>query len=190
MSDMTGGRGTGGYVMTDMGGTPAIGGQSSGGRSTGGYIMSDMTGGRGTGGYVMTDMGGTPTVGGQATIASASNETVRAVDPPPSPVGVVEHWQDTRPQYLTRSDDLPLFDPPQVSLASRATGNAVEVTVCGGYPSMTLRWESEGKVQGAGRDVVWYPASPDDALRLAARGPGGVVFTLLRARDLPGLSIG
>jgi hypothetical protein len=114
----------------------------------------------------------------------AMGSPVRAVDPPPPPPGVVDHWRDTAPRGLTRSEDLPLFDPPKITLASRVIGEAVHVTVGQGEPSMSIRWECEGKLEGEGREVVWYPSSADDALRLAARTRGGLVFTLLRARTV------
>jgi hypothetical protein len=212
----SGGRGTGGYILVDTGGSPAIGGRASGGlpsggRGTGGYILTDFTGGvpsggrasggttdfggsppiggRATGGWGTggtTDFGGSPPIGGQtANGGLAMGSSVRAVDPPPPPpAGVVEHWRDTTPRGLTRSEDLPLFDPPRITLASHMIGEAIHVTVGEGEPNMSIRWECEGKLVGEGREVVWYPASADDALRLAARTRGGLVFTLLRARDV------
>jgi hypothetical protein len=172
----SGGRGSGGYILTDYGGAPPIGGQASGGIPSGGG---------GTGGYILVDYGGAPPIGGRASGGLAMGSSVRAVDPPPPPpAGVVEQWRDTTPRGLTRSEDLPLFDPPKITLVSRMIGEAVHVTVSEGEPSMSIRWECEGKLVGEGREVVWHPASANDALRLAARTRGGLVFTSLRARDV------
>ena len=60
----------------------------------------------------------------------------------------------------------------------------MRVTVTGGEPGMTLRWESQGSVAGVGPEVLWPPASEEDALTLAVRGRGGLAFASLRARDL------
>jgi hypothetical protein len=60
----------------------------------------------------------------------------------------------------------------------------VEVSLRSPDRNLSLRWQSDGKVVGKGRQVVWHPQSSDDALRVAARGEHGVVFALLRARDV------
>jgi len=81
---------------------------------------------------------------------------------------------------------LPLWDPPGILLQSRADGDAVRVRMCGGEKNMSLRWESNGQVEGEGREVTWRPASHDDQLRVAVRTRGGVAVTALRARHVQG----
>jgi len=171
----TGGRATGGYIMSDMGGAPTLGGKAStGGATTGGLSSSAMLEPNSSSGFER----------------SATNP----VDPPPPPIppgvlararlGVVEHWHDSGPKRLTRSEDLPLSDPPDIKLESKLVGKEIAVTLCGGGPSLSVRWQCEGKVMGKGRHVRWVPASPDDALRVAARSPNGIVFAMLRAKEL------
>jgi hypothetical protein len=60
----------------------------------------------------------------------------------------------------------------------------VRVRLCGEEQNMSLRWESNGEVEGEGREVTWRPASRDDQLRVAVRTPGGVAVTSLRARHV------
>jgi hypothetical protein len=208
----TGGRATGGYNTFDTGGAPVIGGQSSGGSATGG-IQGDggvtvggysPSGGRATGGMVdsLPSSGGrstggyspvadcVPTAAGTDLPSSAGGDTPPVVDPAPpdraSPRReMAEQWRDTTPRHVTRSRDLPLFDPPVVKLESRVEGDSVEVTVRSDEPNLSVRWECEGVVEGEGCKVSWQPASSDDALCVAVRGPGGIAVASLRARDLP-----
>jgi radical SAM superfamily enzyme YgiQ (UPF0313 family) len=215
---MSAGRtGTGGYVVDAAPGTGGqnTAGRASG---SGGYLADPVvpTGGMGTGGSI--GIGGfvvdcAPAPAGKGTggfltdpVASAAGtETgIRAdsglsvVDPAPSDQtapdastrrGLVEHWHETTPRRLVRSEDLPLFDPPFVRLESEPAQGSVRVAVAGGEPGMTLRWQAEGTISDAissdSREVFWQPASADDALTVAVRGAGGISFATLRARDLP-----
>jgi hypothetical protein len=130
------------------------------------------------------------TASATATPGSATGERPPVVDPAPpdraSPGReLAGQWRDTAPRHVTRSRDLPLFDPPVVKLEGSVEGDSVEVAIQSDDPDLTLRWESEGSVDGDGRKVCWQPVSSDDALSVAVRGPGGIAVASLRARDLP-----
>jgi hypothetical protein len=185
---MSAGRpGTGGYIISDP--VAPTGGMSTGGRtsSSGGFFGDPVvpTGGMGSGGRSGT--GGFVVDCAPAPMAATSSPSV--VDPAPSGAterrGLVEHWHETTPRRLVRSEDLALFDPPLVRLRSHRAGSSVRVAVAGGEPGMTLRWQAEGTISGEGREVLWQPASAEDALTVAVRGAGGITFATLRARDLP-----
>jgi hypothetical protein len=98
---------------------------------------------------------------------------------------LVDHWHETTPRQLRRSEDLPLYDPPLVELRSEVEGDSVRVRLTSSEANVTLRWQSQGAVTGAGREVVWQPASPEDALTVAVRGAGGLVIASVRASELP-----
>ena len=85
---------------------------------------------------------------------------------------------------VARSMDLPLFDPPRVRLDARVAGDAVEVRLEGAPESASLRWQSEGRVEGEGRSVRWVPESESDQLRVAVRTRGGVAVTSVRANQV------
>ncbi len=110
-------------------------------------------------------------------------------DPPPPdyPMQALppsDHWQDTSPKRSARSPDLPMHDPPQITLRSAVSGERVRVSLCGGPESISIRWQSDGAVEGDGREVLWTPASPDDQLRVAVRTIGGVAIVSLRASEV------
>ncbi|MCA9667786.1 MAG: cobalamin-dependent protein [Myxococcales bacterium] len=93
------------------------------------------------------------------------------------------HWTDSSPKRSTRSQDLPLYDPPSVELQSRCEDDQVFVTVRGLDQPATTRWQATGAIHGEGLDVCWLPASETDLLRVAVRTRGGVAVLELRARD-------
>ena len=183
----TGGLGSGGFIADPL---PASGGATS----TGG---TRATGGLGMGGFIV-DMA--PSVGGQAASAALPadiDDSARAciVDPAPphasanssSHVGaVVENWRNSGPRRLLRSGDLALFDPPTVRVQGKLEAGQVQVQLLSDDGNVSLRWQSEGSVQGEGPCVTWSPASIDDALCVVARGAGGIAVATLRARDVPG----
>jgi len=130
-----------------------------------------------------------PPDGGLNDAGSDADATV--VDPPPADAGlglldeVIDHWRDTAPRRAVRSQDLPLFDPPNVRLSARRDGDAIRVEVQGGPETITTRWQADGVVDGDGREVVWRPSSDEDLLCVAIRSRGGVTTTLLRPGDVP-----
>jgi radical SAM superfamily enzyme YgiQ (UPF0313 family) len=192
---------TGGHFVVSDVAPPTGGVQGNGGSNKGG--QSTSTGGMGTGGGFIVDcvvraggVGADPSNSfAMCTAENAIDGTgVRStVDPAPPNVSsvsmgldnvVVENWRDTSPRHLVRSNDLALFDPPNIVFESKVIGDTVRVVLNGDDPSLSLRWECEGTIEGDGREVTWKPASIDDALCVAARGSGGITVASLRARDL------
>ncbi len=170
------------------------GGADSGGGTAGGHFAGAGAAGRGGNGG---DTAGSSGAGGGG---ASGVSGLGAEDPPPAPGGIeppsaelsvdrrttLEHWADTSPRRAIRTQDLPLWDPPGIRLESRTDGDAVRVRLCGERQNMSLRWESNGDVEGDGREVTWRPASSDDQLRVAVRTRGGVAITALRARQVEG----
>ncbi len=108
-------------------------------------------------------------------------------NPKPSPrLEVIDQWRETSAREVMRTTDLPLFDPPQVRVVGRWRGDTVAVRLEGGAPRITLRWQSDGEIVGAGREIRWTPAGDDDQLQVAVRSAGGVAITSLRAAQIEG----
>jgi len=101
-----------------------------------------------------------------------------------SSLAVVDSWRSTAPRRAQRSCDLPFFAPPEIRLHARRRGEVIEVTLAGGDPEMSIRWESEGLVDGAAREIRWRPAAEDDQLRVGVRTRGGVAVAALRAKHV------
>jgi anaerobic magnesium-protoporphyrin IX monomethyl ester cyclase len=118
------------------------------------------------------------------------------VDPPPPPDGAVgdrrlieapdiDRWRDTAPRHVTRTTDLPLFDPPSVQLAAASDDEqSVEVQLVGVGETVSARWEGDGEIVGKGAVVRWLPASETDQIRVGVRSSGGVAVAALRAKDV------
>jgi radical SAM superfamily enzyme YgiQ (UPF0313 family) len=98
---------------------------------------------------------------------------------------LIDQWRDTTVRGASRSTDMPLHEPPSISLEARREGERVVVRLVGGEEPMSVRWE--GALEGAvdqEREVVWTPSSPSDQLRVAVRTRGGVAITSVRARTV------
>ena len=94
---------------------------------------------------------------------------------------MIDQWRDSSPRRATRSDDLPLFDPPNVRLVAAREGDAFRVRLEGGPDAVGLRWEADGAIAGDGREVTWSPVEDGDRIRVAVRAKGGVAVVSLRA---------
>ena len=109
-------------------------------------------------------------------------------DPLPSPkrekLVVIDQWRDTSVRGARRSVDLPLHQPPSISLDARREGDRVRVRLVGGEGAMSIRWEGAEGPSDQEREVIWKPSSPFDQLRVAVRTEGGVAITSVRARML------
>ena len=109
-------------------------------------------------------------------------------DPPPPDYPMQsmpsDQWQDTSPKRSVRTQDLPLYEPPQISLRSVREGDRVRVKLEGGPESISLRWQSEGQVEGDDREVLWTPAHAEDQLRVAVRSKGGASVVSVRAGEV------
>jgi hypothetical protein len=96
----------------------------------------------------------------------------------------IDRFHDTSPRRAVRTNDLPLFHPPQVKIQAVREGAQVVATLRGHGPGMSTRWQSDGEIDGDGSHVLWTPLSGDDQLRVAVRSTGGVAVVSIRAADL------
>ncbi len=166
-SSGTGGTGgTGAIYDPAPGGMGGVNDMAPGGMGgTGGVGGAGGAGGQGGGG----EGGGGSGIGGVA-------------DPPPGPMGmgpayaqdslaalgaasegrgpVVDRWRDTAAMRVRRTRDLPLYDPPRLSLEATRQGDEIVVCLVGEVGPATTRWEAEGSTVAAGRRCVWYPPQP------------------------------
>jgi len=76
-------------------------------------------------------------------------------------------WRDVSPTLELRSDDLPLYRPLNIRLNATRQREGIEVRIVGAPRSITVRWQSEGRVIGHGRSVVWHPATDADQISAA-----------------------
>ncbi len=88
-------------------------------------------------------------------------------------------WRDTSPAYAARTADLPMFAPPKPQLVARRQGKSLYVELLGVDEPASTRWESEGQINGLGRNVRWTPKNEKDRLRAAVRTRGGVAVISL-----------
>jgi hypothetical protein len=193
----TGGRGLGG--VNGDGGVAAIAGR---------IASADSTSGTRLAGFV-----GDPAIGGDrrsfgvdlvTKTAAVANTTI--VDPPPPPrppssatgdqtmcaasLSPTEHWRDTRPTRLTKSRDLPLWDPPEVTLRGRIEAGKVAVALCTSDAFISTRWKGKGLVESGPSGAVWQPTARDDQIAVCVRSEGGLAFATLRAADIEGYDEG
>jgi hypothetical protein len=101
----------------------------------------------------------------------------------PLEADLVDHWRDTSPSHLVRSTDLPLHDPPDLTLEARQAGDAIRVIVRGATADTALYWDGPGRREIRGHELYWHPTSSRDRLTLVARRPGGVMSTSVSARS-------
>ena len=93
---------------------------------------------------------------------------------------VREHWADTSPVRMKRSQDLPLCLCPELCLAGEWQGGKVLAHVSGMPGAFSVRWQAQGQVEGAGAEIAWTPSSDEDQLDVAVRTQDGVAVTSLR----------
>lgn len=97
-------------------------------------------------------------------------------------VAIVDNWRDTSPVRSRRSNDLPLYDPPHVKLATERLKEGVRVRLVGGPQTVSTLWQSDGRIVGDGRTVTWYPESDTDQISVAVRTRGGIAVLAVRAK--------
>ncbi len=96
---------------------------------------------------------------------------------------LIDQWTDTGVRRAKRSQDLPLFDPPDIELATTSGRGVVHARLVGVPEGATTRWEALGAIAGEGLEVQWTPADgQDDALKVAVRSRGGISFASVRAK--------
>jgi radical SAM superfamily enzyme YgiQ (UPF0313 family) len=197
-----GGASTGGYSMVDP--PPQSGGR--GGASTGGYSMVDpppqsggrggaataggstARGGSGFGGLIYDPL---PPTGGRSAGGNAGTGPVAGRPAATAGAGALAaneirsgHFRDTRTRRSMRSLDLPLFDPPDITLQAVRDGQDIVVTVSGIEGPVTMRWSSRGRIDGDGETVRWKPDGDDDQIRFAVRSLGGISVAALRVKEV------
>jgi len=99
---------------------------------------------------------------------------------------VREHWVDTSPVRMKRSQDLPLCLCPELRLAGEWQDGKVFAQVSGVPGAFSVRWQAQGQVEGDGAKVVWTPSSNEDQLDLAVRTQDGIAITSLRLEQARG----
>jgi anaerobic magnesium-protoporphyrin IX monomethyl ester cyclase len=139
------------------------------------------------------------------TEADPQPDCTAVVDPPPPPRSAMsrvgdrpnlataeptEHWRNTQTTRLPRSKDLPLWDPPEVTLRAEAENGSVAVGLCTSDTCVSARWQGEGIVDSNETGARWQPTSRDDQITVCVRSEGGVAFATLRAADVPGFNAG
>ncbi len=96
---------------------------------------------------------------------------------------LIDQWTDTGVRRAKRSEDLPLFDPPDIELAATSKQGVVHARLAGVPEGATMRWEALGRIAGEGLEVQWTPADEkDDALKVAVRTRGGISLASVRAK--------
>jgi hypothetical protein len=91
-----------------------------------------------------------------------------------------EHWANTAPVRMKRSQDLPLSLCPEVRLRGEWKAEKVLARLSGVSGTFGLRWQAQGKVEGEGGEILWTPSSDEDQLDVAVRTLDGVAVTSLR----------
>jgi radical SAM superfamily enzyme YgiQ (UPF0313 family) len=93
-------------------------------------------------------------------------------------------FRDSAARTAVRTLDLPLYDPPRITLTTSREGEVVLVEIERVGEPLSLRWEGEGELSAEGRQARWRPRFPSDTLRVAVRTEGGVAVSCLRAKDI------
>ena len=109
-----------------------------------------------------------------------------AEDGEPRAFATREHWANTSPTRLKRSQDLPLCLCPELCVAGHWRGSQIVARLSGVPEPFSVRWQAQGQVDGDGSEVLWTPSSDEDQLDVAVRTSDGVAITSLRfgqARD-------
>jgi hypothetical protein len=97
-----------------------------------------------------------------------------------------EHWANTAPVRMRRSQDLPLCLCPEVRLAGEWQAGKILARLSGVSGAVGLRWQAQGQVEGEGSEILWTPSSDEDQLDVAVRTPDGVAVTSLRLGNASG----
>ena len=99
-------------------------------------------------------------------------------------IAPTDHWRDTSPKRAARSEELPMFDPPDIRIAAHREGRVIVARVEGGPETVATRWQADGRIEGEGREVRWIPCGHKDTLRVAVRSRGGVAVVSVRAETV------
>jgi len=91
-----------------------------------------------------------------------------------------EHWANTSPLRLKRSQDLPMCLCPEVRLTGDWQDGKILARLSGVPGNFSVRWQAQGQVHGDGGEAIWTPSSDEDQLDVAVRTHDGVAVTSLR----------
>jgi hypothetical protein len=97
-----------------------------------------------------------------------------------------EHWANTAPVRMKRSQDLPLCLCPELCLAGQWQGGKIVARLSGVPGTFSVRWQAQGQVEGAGAEATWTPSSDEDQLDVVVRTHDGVAVTSLRLGQASG----
>lgn len=129
-----------------------------------------------------------PDLGARDVRDSNGNEPPFMVDPVVEArfgVKVHEHWTDTAPARMRRSQDLPFCRCPEPRIVACWCDGRVVAQLDGvAGQSMSTRWQAQGIVEGEGSCVHWTPSSDEDQLDVAVRTADGLAFASLRLADI------
>jgi hypothetical protein len=95
-------------------------------------------------------------------------------------------WTDTTPRRSPRARDLPLSLPPEIRVEGEWVDGVVQVGLTGADEPFSIRWQSDGEVNGIDRQVTWAPSSDDDQLNVAVRSRDGLAVAELRLGQVRG----
>ncbi|MFO0686530.1 MAG: radical SAM protein [Sandaracinus sp.] len=104
---------------------------------------------------------------------------------------LIDQWRDTTAKRAARSIDLPLAEPPLVSLVAQHVAGELRV-ILSAPEGASIRWEHDEdaatqgalEVDGSERSATWRPTEAGDQLRVAVRTPGGVTVAAIRACEV------
>jgi len=96
---------------------------------------------------------------------------------------LIDQWTDTSPRRAMRTDDLPLHQPPAVSLVITRTPQCIRLRIHGIGPDMSAEWSGDGAIEVQAGEAIWTPGDPSDRLSVAVRGSGGVTMLSAEAGE-------
>jgi anaerobic magnesium-protoporphyrin IX monomethyl ester cyclase len=103
-----------------------------------------------------------------------------AEDGAPGGFAAREHWANTSPTRMKRSQDLPLCLCPELRLAGEWQDGKILARLSGVPGTFSVRWQAQGEIEGDGPEALWTPSSDEDQLDVVVRTHDGVAVTSLR----------
>jgi hypothetical protein len=91
-----------------------------------------------------------------------------------------EHWANTAPVRMKRSQDLPLCLCPELCLVGEWQGGKIHARLSGVSGTFSVRWQAQGQIDSDGTMATWTPSSDEDQLDVVVRTHDGVAVTSLR----------
>jgi hypothetical protein len=101
-------------------------------------------------------------------------------DADPRAFATREHWANTAPVRMKRSQDLPLCLCPELCLVGEWQGSKIHARLSGVPGTFSVRWQAQGQIDSDGTMATWTPSSDEDQLDVVVRTHDGVAVTSLR----------